>query len=130
MGSLESLAESLEVTVDYIIEEFLVLSTQTRLKVQFLCARIERGEPVELSDMAWLQKWAKTHRSVRDMLSKARRRAINGVPEPGTIDDLLDQLNLGEPDPSRHITGQSSIDDLADFFTNGDDSDAERMRRD
>lgn len=102
-----------------------MLSTETRLKVEFLCARIERGEPVSLADMTWLQKWAKSNRSVYEMLNKARRRAVTGLPEPGSLDELLDGLNLGEPDSRSHLTSESSIDDIADFFKSPD-----WMRRD
>lgn len=93
-----------------------MLSTTTRLKVEFLCSRIERGEPVSLTEMTWLQKWAKSHRSVYEMLTKARRRAATGPVDPESMDGFLDALNIGDPDPSTHITGASSIDELADFF--------------
>ena len=35
-----------------------MLSTDTRLRVEFICERISQGAPVELKDMAWLQKLA------------------------------------------------------------------------
>lgn len=107
-----------------------MLSSQARLKVEFLCKRIEQGQPVELNEMLWLDKWASRHRTVRDMVSRARRRAINGMPERGTIDELLDGLNLGLSDPSSHLTGTSSVDDIAAFFKNDDEGDRERLRRD
>lgn len=93
-----------------------MLSTQTRLKVEHLCSLIEAGETVPLGDMIWLNKWSNSHRSVAEMVNRARRRAINGLPEPGSMDELLDGLNLGDPDPSKHLTAESSIDDIADFF--------------
>ena len=93
-----------------------MLSTETRLKVECLCARIERGEPVSFADMSWLQKWAKSNRTVHEMVSRARRRAATGPVDPESMDGLLDGLNLGNPDPSSHITSASSIDDLIDFF--------------
>lgn len=93
-----------------------MLSTKIRLKVEFLCSRIEEGTPVSLEDMVWLSKWAASNRSVHDMVARARRRAVTGTPQEGSLDDLLDGLNLGEPDPSAHITGESSVDQIADFF--------------
>lgn len=93
-----------------------MLSTKIRLKVEFLCSRIEKGAPVGLEDMVWLNKWATSNRSVHNMVSRARRRAVNGLPEEGSLDELLDGLNLGEPDPAAHITGESSVDQIADFF--------------
>jgi hypothetical protein len=102
-----------------------MLSTQTRLKVEFLCQRIESGQPVTLADMTWLTKWAKSNRSVHEMVQKARRRAVNGLPEAESLDGFLDDLNLGDPDPSNHLDASSSIDDLANFFKSPD-----WMRRD
>jgi hypothetical protein len=102
-----------------------MLSTQTRLKVESLCKRIENGEPVELRDMTWLTKWAKSNRSVHDMVNRARRRAVTGLPEAGSLDELLDCLNIGDPDPANHLDSSSSIDDLASFFKSPD-----WMRRD
>jgi hypothetical protein len=102
-----------------------MLSTQTRLKVEFLCQRIEAGQPVTLADMTWLTKWAKSNRSVHEMVQKARRRAVNGLPEAESLDGLLDSLNIGDPDPSNHLDASSSIDDLANFFKSPD-----WMRRD
>lgn len=93
-----------------------MLSTTTRLKVESICARIERKEQVSLAEITWIQKWAKSHRSVYEMLTRARRRAVTGPVDPESMDGFLDALNIGEPDPSSHITGASSIDELADFF--------------
>lgn len=95
-----------------------MLSTKTRLQVEFLCGRIERGEPVPLTDMVW----AKSNRVVFDMVQRARRRAATGPVNPESLDGLLDGLNLGDPDPTHHITSASS----ADFFSDGPDW----MRRD
>ena len=102
-----------------------MLSTQIRLRVEALCQRIEAGESITLADMTWLTKWAKSHRSVHEMLNRARRRAVNGLPEAGSLDDLLDGLNLGNPDPGSHLNGSSTVDDIANFFKSPD-----WMRRD
>lgn len=93
-----------------------MLSTETRLRVEKLCALIEQGETVPLADMIWLNKWSNSNRSVSEMVNRARRRAVNGLPAPDSVDGLLDGLNIGDPDPRNHITGESSVDDIADFF--------------
>jgi hypothetical protein len=93
-----------------------MLSTQARLRVEFLCAKIERGRSVDFADMAWLDKWARSNRSVYEMVTKARRRVVNGPVPSESLDGFLDQLNLGHPDPSAHITGSSGLDELTDFF--------------
>jgi hypothetical protein len=66
--------------------------------------------------MAWLDKWSHSNRTVHDMLSRARRRAVTGPVAKGSLDEMLDGLNLTSPDPSSHLTGDSNIDDIVDFF--------------
>jgi hypothetical protein len=91
-----------------------------------ICQRIELGQEVSFSDMNLIQKCANTNRTVYDMLQRARRRAAQGTFHKGDLDEFLDQMNIGNPDPQTHITGESSIDDLANFFK----SDNDHMRQD
>ena len=94
-----------------------MLSTQTRLRVEFICERIATGQPVELADMAWLQKWSDVNPTVAKMLRQARRSAINGT-EASDLDDFCNALDLGEPDPSDHLEGPQDPTTLAEWFTN------------
>jgi hypothetical protein len=103
-----------------------MISAKIRLQLENICNRIESKSPVTLSEMVLIEKYAKANRSVFDMLQKARRRAVQGPSNKGSLDEFLDQMNIGNPDPSTHITGESSIDDLVDFFKNDND----HMRRD
>jgi hypothetical protein len=103
-----------------------VISTKIRLQLEEICQKIELGEYVSFPDMRLIQKYAEVNRTVYDMLQRARRRSIQGPMAEGGLDEFLDQMNIGNPDPSTHITGESSIDDLADFFK----SDNDHMRRD
>ena len=103
-----------------------MLTTKLRLQMEEICQRIELGQEVSFSDMNLIQKCANTNRTVYDMLQRARRRAAQGTFQEGGLDDFLDKLNIGNPDPSTHITKDSSIDDLANFFK----SDNDHMRRD
>ena len=48
----------------------------------------------------------------------------------GDMDDFLNQLDLGDPDPSNHITNENSIDDIVDFFKRNDDDEGNWRRRD
>lgn len=93
-----------------------MLSTKVRLQVEFICSCIEQGKPVKLQDMTFIQKWADANRSVASMLRTARRRAINGTPEPASLDGLLDALDIGESDPSDHLTGPQDPTVLAEWF--------------
>jgi hypothetical protein len=104
-----------------------MLSTKLRLQLQEIADRIALKEEVSLADMQLIQKHANFNRTVYEMLRQARRRAIHGTPENDqSMDYLLDRLNLGNVDPSTHLTGPQDIDDLADFFK----SDNNDMRRD
>lgn len=102
-----------------------MLSTKIRLQLEEICLKIELREEVSFNDMVMVEKYAKANRTVHDMLQRARRRAVNGIPEDG-LDAFLDQMNIGNPDPSSHITGESSVDDIANFFK----SDNNHMQRD
>jgi len=94
-----------------------MLSTQYRLRLEAICERIVRGESVELSDMIWAEKLAKANRSASTILRQARRRAANPDMQEGSLDDFMNAMDLGDPDPSNHRTGFYSADDIIEFFT-------------
>ena len=100
-----------------------MLSTNYRLRLEFICDRIIKGEEVQLSDMMWADKLAKANRSAGEMLRKARRTANNPDMQEGSLDDFLNKMDIGDPDPSNHLTSESSLDEIADAFrrdTTGD----------
>ena len=92
-----------------------MLSTQYRLRLESICQKIVNKEEVELGDMIWAEKLAKSHTLARDWLQKARRQASQDI-EEGSTDDFLNRMGLGDPDPSNHKTGFSSADDIKDWF--------------
>ena len=51
-----------------------MLSTQYRLRLEFICKKIANKEEVKLDDMIWAEKLAKRHTTARDWLNKARRQ--------------------------------------------------------
>jgi hypothetical protein len=102
-----------------------MLSTQYRLRVEAICDKIVKGEAVELSEMIWVEKLADANRSAATLLRQARRKAANPDMQEGDMDDFLNQLDLGHPDPTEHRTRFDGADDIADFFKNDDG-----MRRD
>jgi len=102
-----------------------MLSTQYRLRLEFICSRIEKHEEVKLEDMIWAEKLAKANRSAATMLRQARRKAANPDMTEDSLDGFLNALDLGHPDPSEHRTRFDGADDIADFFHNDDG-----MRRD
>lgn len=93
-----------------------MLSTKYRLRLESICKKIANKEEVELDDMIWVEKLAKSHTTARDWLQKARRQSSQEI-EEGSTDDFLNRMGLGDPDPSNHKTGFTSADDIADWFT-------------
>lgn len=93
-----------------------MLSTKFRLRLESIAARIERGENVELTEMIWAEKLAKANRSAAEILRRARRKAITGDTPEGGLDDFLNQMDLGDPDPSNHMSSDNSIDEIVDWF--------------
>lgn len=103
-----------------------MLSTQYRLRLEFICSRIENHEEVKLEDMIWAEKISKVNRTAATMLRQARRKAANPNMSEDSLDGFLNALDLGNPDPTQHRSRFDSIDDIVDFFHNDDDG----MRRD
>lgn len=93
-----------------------MLSTKMRLKLEFIAERITKGEPVELSDMIWADKLAKANGSAGEILRRARRKAMTGDSPEGGLDNFLNQMDLGDPDPSNHMTSDNDIDDIIEWF--------------
>ena len=107
-----------------------MLSTQTRLRLEDIAARIAGGLNVTFEEMQWAQKWADHNGSAAAIMRKARRRAINGEPEKGTIDELMDGLDLGFPDPSDHLIGPQNPEDLYNWFKRNESEDSDWRQRD
>jgi hypothetical protein len=100
-----------------------MLSTQYRLRLEAICERIVKGESVELSDMIWCEKLAKSNRSAATILRQARRRAANPEMTEDSLDGFMNALDLGDPDPSNHRTGFNGADDIVDFFSRDNEGD-------
>lgn len=92
-----------------------MLSTNYRLRLEFICKCIANKEEVKLDDMVWAQKLAKANTSAYEMLKKARRQSSQNI-EEGSMDDFLNRMGLGDPDPSEYKTGFGSADEIADWF--------------
>lgn len=95
-----------------------MLSTQYRLRLEFICNRIATHEEVKLEDMIWAEKLAKANRSAATMLRQARRRAENPEMKEGDMDDFLNQLDIGGFGHERFgRSGFGSVDEIVDWFT-------------
>ena len=92
-----------------------MLSTQYRLRLESICQSIVNKQQVPLEDMIWAEKLAKAHTTARDWLNKARRQAAQDIQE-GTVDDFLNKMGLGDPDPSNYKTEFDGTEDINDWF--------------
>jgi hypothetical protein len=92
-----------------------MLSTQYRLRLEGICEKISNNEEVNLEDMIWAEKLAKSYTTARDWLNKARRQAAGDIQE-GSMDDFMNRMGLGDPDPSNHRTRFKSADEIVDWF--------------
>ena len=93
-----------------------MLSTAYRLRLEEICRKIVLGEQIDLSDMIWAEKLAKSHTTAREWLNKARRKAANPDMVEGSMDDFMNKMGLGNPDPSNYRTGFQSADEIVDWF--------------
>ena len=76
-----------------------MLSTQYRLRLEAICEKIVAQESVGLEDMIWAEKLAKANTSAREILKRARGRAANPDMVEGSMDDFMNKMGLGDPDP-------------------------------
>ena len=93
-----------------------MLSTEYRLRLEYICNRIAKGEEVQLDDMIWADKLAKANRSAGEMLRKARRVASNPDIFKGGLDHFLNQMDLGDPDPTNYKSNFEGAEDISDWF--------------
>ena len=92
-----------------------MLSTAYRLRLESICTCIANKEEVPLEDMIWAEKLAKAHTTAREWLRKARRHSAQDI-EEGSMDDFMNKMGLGDPDPSNYKTGFDSADEIVDWF--------------
>ena len=61
--------------------------------------------------MIWAEKLDKAHTLARDWLQKARRQASQDIQE-GSMEDFMNKMGLGDPDPSNYKTGFDGADEI------------------
>ena len=106
-----------------------MLSTAYRLRLEGICNKIALHEEVSLEEMIWCEKLAKANQSAAKILRQARRKASTPTMQEGDLDDFLNQLDLGDPDPTRHKTGFDTVDEIVDWFKRDDLSDEDNSWR-
>ena len=86
-----------------------MLSTQYRLRLEFICKCIANGEEVKLDDMVWAQKLAKANTTANEMLRKARRQGAQDI-EEGSLDGANEGPLLGSNDGTRVGNDVGTVD--------------------
>ena len=94
-----------------------MLSTDIRLRLEDIAARIAGGLSVTFEEMTWAQKWVDHNRVAARIINQARREAVQGKATPGSLDEFLNDLDLGDPDPQNHLIGPQDPTNLARWFT-------------
>lgn len=108
-----------------------MLSTQYRLKLEGICNKIVLRESVSLEEMIWAEKLAKVNRTAATMLRQARRKSENPEMQEGDMDDFLNQLDIGGLGNERFgINRFNSVDDIVDFFSEGEGKPDDWRQRD
>ena len=103
-----------------------MLSTKYRLKMDAICKKIANKEKVDLQEMIWAEKLAKSHTTAKTWLQQARRKASQNIKD-GSTEDFLNRMGLGDPDPSKHKKRFNGAYDINDWF-NRDKPDDWRQR--
>jgi hypothetical protein len=108
-----------------------MLSTQYRLRLEFICERIVNGGEVSLEDMIWAEKLAKANRSAATILRQARRRVDNPEMSEDSLDGFLNALDIGGIGHEKNgISRFETVDDIVDFFSEGNDKPEDWRQRD
>ena len=91
-----------------------MLSAKTRLRLQEILSRLASNKHVGLKERIYLHKFADNDQTVASWLDMAQRQKRNLEPKD-SLDNLLDGLNLGSPDPEPVF--RPDDDDLGEWFS-------------
>jgi len=106
-----------------------MLSTKYRLRLEAICEKIIKGESVELNEIIWAEKLAKSNRSAATILRQARRKAENPDMNEDSLDGFLNAMDIGGLGHERFgRRGFDSVDDLHDWFKRDEDQTDWRTR--
>ncbi len=90
-----------------------MLSAQTRLRLHEILTRLANDQDVDLEERIYLHNLADIDQTVASWLSKAKRQKKN-IHSKDSLDNLLDDLNLGSPEPDSNLRPE---DDLGEWFS-------------
>ena len=93
-----------------------MLSTKYRQRMEFIWSNIEGESKDGGYDLT--QKLAKHHHSAESMLRILNPMNLSQEPDmiEGGLSDFMNQLDLGDPDPTRHKSRFESADEIMEWF--------------
>ena len=108
-----------------------MLSTPYLIGLEKIAEKISSGEEVSLDEMIWAEKLSAHNASAAKIMRQARRKASTPTMQEGDLDDFLNKLDLGDPDPSNHKSHFGNVDEIVDFFKRDDleEGDTNNWRR-
>jgi len=91
-----------------------MLSARTRQRLNEILSRLANNQPVELEERVYLHKFADNDQTVASWLDKAQRQKHSVEPKD-SLDNLIDNLNLGSADPETAF--RPGDEDLGEWFS-------------
>tara|TARA_B100000700_G_scaffold331471_1_gene464573 strand:- start:4714 stop:5013 length:300 start_codon:yes stop_codon:yes gene_type:complete len=89
-----------------------MLSNSSRLKIKDILSRVAKGELVTLQERVFVNKFVGHNQTVSNWLKRAQRTQQNAY-KLDSIEKLINDLDLGDPDPTSHYREE---DDLGEWF--------------
>jgi len=95
-----------------------MLSTTYRIKLEEICNRIATHQEVSFNEMVWCEKLSSHNAHAAKIMRQARRTAANQNMVEGSMDDFLNQLDIGGTGFDRFgKRGFRDTDDMVDWWT-------------
>ncbi len=91
-----------------------MLSSSTSNQIKRILERIAAGSEISFQERALVDEFADKNQTVANWLKRARRMQMGSNLQPNQIDHLLNDLDLGSPDPDTNF--KPNDDDLGEWF--------------
>ena len=92
----------------------MLLSNQTRLKIQGIIKRIAHDKSISLEERIYVEKFAQHSSTISLWLKQANSVRRNDIKSDGGIDSLLQSFGINGLDKENHFNPNE--DDISDWF--------------
>jgi hypothetical protein len=108
-----------------------MLSHNYRIRLEKIAEKIAKGEEVPLDEMIWANKLSAHNAHAGKIMRQARRKLENPDMVEGSMDDFLNQLDIGGLGNERFgVRGFDTVDEIVDWFHRDEEEGDEWRRRD